>query len=339
MASLRDIADEVSVSVSLVSKVLNNRLGTSGARAEVSQQILDAAQRLGYRKNASAAALQTGRQHAIAVIVHRHGVPGSGLVEDLLAGIADAARLDQQRQIIEFYEDVEDFARIVRSLHHGLVDGLLIAGVRHPSVMDEVVAVQQRQLPVVTILTRPISDTVVNVGMSEDRIMRTATRHLLAQGRRRILHVCSSRHREAGYLAALAEAGVEADPTLIVDLTGNERRYTQAEGVEAVRRAFAAGTAFDAVCAQSDAQATGALHELLRRGVRVPEEVMVTGVDDSPFAKLAFVPLTSVDQRYEQRGRKAVHLLGELMEGRGVSSVNFKPRLAARDSTAGGEAD
>jgi len=335
MTNLQQIADEVNVSVSLVSKVLNKRMGNTGARPELTERIEATAKRLGYRPNANAVALKQGKHQVVAVLIHRHGSPGSGLVEDLLSGIATATRARQQRQSILFYEDVADFSRQAATLEGSSIDGMLISGVRHPSLMDEVVGIQQRGTPVVTVFNRPISDAVPNVGMPDDGIIATSMHHLLALGRRNILHVSSLKDREEGYHRSLVEAGrPPADSGLVYYERGDDTTFVIENGERAVRRAFEQGVAFDAVCAQSDTQALGALHELIRRGRRVPEDVLITGVDDSPFARTAIVPLTTVSQRYEERGRLAVRLLADLIERKPVKSIELEPQLTVRRSTA-----
>ncbi|MEM1213709.1 MAG: LacI family DNA-binding transcriptional regulator [Planctomycetota bacterium] len=339
MPSLQQIADELSVSVSLVSKVLNNRLGTTGARPELAARIHDTAQRLGYRKNLNAAALKAGRQQAIAVLIHRHGSQGSGLVEALLAGISHATRQRHQRQILSFYDGIAEFAEIVHEYHTGMIDGLIVSGVRHPNLMDELLGLHSRGLPIVTVFNRPISDVLPNVGTPDDQIILAAMRHLIALGRRRILHVSSLKDREVGYDLGLKEAGLERDEDLVFYDRGDDNTFVLENGVRAVRRALANNVAFDAVCAQSDTQALGAMHELIRAGKRIPEDIVVTGVDDSPFARLAFVPLTSVDQRYEDRGQQAVELLDRLVRQQPTQSIDFEPVLNVRQSTEPANAD
>lgn len=333
MPSLQQIATELDVSVSLVSKVLNNRLGTTGARPELAKRIIDTAQRLGYRKNMNAAALRAGRQQTIAVLLHRHGSAGSGLIENLLTGISDATRGAGQRQMISFYGDPDSLGVAVRDLHAGSVDGLIVGGVRHPYLMDELSGLHRAGMPVVTVFNRSISDALPNIAMADDAIIELAMQHLIEHGCRRILHVSSLKDREAGYLRAVSDAGLEADPDLIFSDYGGFNTYLPSNGERAVRRAIERGVAFDAVCAQSDTQAIGAMHELLRHGRRCPEDVLITGVDSSPMADYALVPITSVDQRYEERGLLAVQTLGRLIAGKAPEAIRLEPRLVGRLST------
>src|SRR5689334_5501794 len=88
---LRRIAEELGISVSLVSKVLSGRMGTSTATPEMVKAIQQKAEELHYRKNRAAEALVTGRQNVIAVCLHHHGVEGSTIVDEMVNGIAAEA--------------------------------------------------------------------------------------------------------------------------------------------------------------------------------------------------------------------------------------------------------
>lgn len=332
MPSLQDIAEKLQVSPSLVSKVLNNRLGNTGARQELVEKIRATAAELNYRQNVNALALKSGKQQAFAVLIHRCGQPGSAIIESVIQGIASAARIRQQRQWIDFYETIEEFAAIEQRLHSGAIDGLIVAGYRHAELMDDLLAIQKRGVPVVSIFNEPISDAFPNIGMSESAIVEMTTEHLLKLGRRRILHVSSNRFREQGYRRALKNAGIEIDERLCFYETG-DFSFTARNALDAIRRAESLGADFDAICCHSDTQAIGALNEMLRRGRRVPDDVAITGVDNSPLGSLSMVPITSVDQLFEKRGSEAVRVLNELVDGKTPDSVRFDPVLIRREST------
>ena len=80
MASLKDIASELNVSVSLVSKVLNNRMGNTGVTEELAESIRTKAEELNYQRNASALSLRKGRPATIGVFFHNDGESGSSLL-------------------------------------------------------------------------------------------------------------------------------------------------------------------------------------------------------------------------------------------------------------------
>lgn len=335
--SQQRIADELNVHVTLVSKVLNGRMGTSGVSPQLADRIRETARAMGYRKNQNAAALRAGRPQVVGAFIDRRmGSAGSGIIEDLVAGVAQGARDHQQRQIISFYDSVEDFERVARTFHAASVDGLIIAGLPSAELAAQIEEIQKRVVRVVTVFNDDLCPGVANITMSDAQVVYLAAQHLVDRGRRRVLHIGCSPRRTEGYLRALREAGIEPDPALIdIEHVEGELAYTREHGERAVRRALDAAVAFDAICAQSDMQAIGAMYALIRRGVQVPRDVMITGVDDSPLAQQAFIPLTSVNQCFERRGRLAVGLLNTQLDGGARGPVVVEPLLVVRQSTAG----
>ena len=339
--SQKQIAEQLNVHVTLVSKVLNGRMGTSGVSDAMAERIRTTAREMGYRKNANAAALRSGRQQVIAAFIDRRiGAAGSGLIEDLIAGISDATGEFGQRQQISFFKSAQEFSDLARDLHPGAVDGLVMSCARPEGLAAELKRVQRLGIPVVSVYNGGVDPAVPNVEMNNARVIEVATTHLLQRGRRRVLHLSCSRPHEAGYHRALQQAGIPVDPALVrYDYREGQMNFTREQGEDAVRAALAEGVAFDAICAQSDTQAIGAMYALIREGRQIPRQVMITGVDDSPLAQQAFIPLTSVNQGFERRGRQAVALLSRLFSRQSIEPVVLEPRLSVRASTDPDAAD
>ncbi len=120
------------------------------------------------------------------------------------------------------------------------------------------------------------------------------------------------------------------DPTLIYAA----KDFGVSSGELAVQAMDEAGIAFDGVVGQSDHHAIGAMNVLHRTGRRVPEDVKITGVDDSPSCHLSYVPITSVSQEDGPRGAMAVQMLLDRLEGADVKSVWIAPVLHVRGSSS-----
>ena len=338
MVSQKQIADELNVHVTLVSKVLNGRMGTSGVSEVTAQRIRETALEMGYRKNANAAALRSGRQQVIAAFIDRRiGAAGSGLIEGLIAGVCAGTRQLHQRQLINFYNDLDEFKDLASDLHAGAVDGLLVSCARPDGLAVELRRLQASGIPVVTVFNGGVDPEILNINVDNAEVIKVATRHLIERGRRRILHLSCSRSHEAGYFEALKEAGLPVDPALVrYSHQEGGVNFTRDQGEAGIRRALEVGLDFDAVCAQSDTQAVGAMYVLIRNGWRIPEDVMITGVDDSPHAQQAFVPLSSVNQQFEQRGIEAVKALSQMTGKSSARQIRLVPELVARASTEAG---
>lgn len=328
--SLKGVAAELGVSYSLVSKVLSGRLGNTGVRPEVKDAIFKKAEEMNYRPHPLATALKMGRKGAVGVLVHGIGEPGSELAHDVLRGLS--AGLDERglRLWLRFFATDEEFTRQFDQRMRNEVDGLIVVGLPHPEIYDLLLELKKNGLPIVTAFEQKPIAGVPNVAENTKRQCYLTTRHLLERGSRRLVHLKGPLPaRYEGFLAAHAEAGVEVDTRLVVDC-GN---FSVEGGAQAVAELMAAGLEFDGVVAQSDHQALGAVHTLLRRGRRVPEDVRVTGVDDSALCRASMVPLTSATSEMEQVGLTTARLLSRLLEGGEAESVLIEPRLMVRESS------
>jgi len=336
-AGLKQIAEELNVSVSLVSKVLNGRLGTSGAAPEKIDAIKTKAAQIGYQKNLLARALRTGRQDAIAVYVHRHGLPGTAIVDEMMMGIAEEATRLHQRLVIHYYETPEEFHAFMPRVHANAVDGVIIGGLPHRELVSELLDMQAQGLPVVTILDEPLSREFPNIGMDQKEITRRSTLHLIDRGCRRIAHFHARFRQEtpqsddrcAGYRNALAERGLPIDPKLIV----NVHDYVFQEGERAAQRLLDEKIDFDGIVGQTDQHAAGALNLLIRNGKRVPRDVKIIGIDNAPFCEFTYVPLSSVSQEFKMRGTESVRKLMQALDGKPVTSLKVEPVVFQRASS------
>lgn len=333
MAGLAEIAQELNVSPSLISKVLSGRLGTTRVSAKTVRAIKARAEGLNFRQNASASALATGRQNVLGVFVHRMGVAGSGITDAMLGGISAEAVLHRQRLVIHFFESIDRFMEQRASLHRGVMDGLIVGGLNHKELAGILEEVQADGVPVVTVHDIQLNDHFCNVGMDQVEVGLVATRHLIARGCRRIAHIHRIEERLHGYQAALAEAGLPFADELVVKVDD----FEHARGVEALEVLRTRGVAFDGIFAQSDQLAAGAMNALMRGGRRVPQDVKIIGVDDSPFCAFTAVPLSSISQEVFARGRRALQLLVERTASQETNapakSESFAPVLYERDST------
>lgn len=200
-----------------------------------------------------------------------------------------------------------------------------------------------RQLPIVTVGTS--TEGFAGVQVDDAEVGYLATRHLVRLGHRRIafvgldpddiygFNVADDRH--GGYLRALAESGVDADPALTV-LAGFEAAGGEAGFEELlVRAGYEPANLPTAVVAVSDELAIGLIFAARQWGVRVPEDLSVVGVDDHDMAR--YFGLTTVAQPVIEQGRLAASILCDLMAGAPLPDPPVRrmpPGLVVRDSTA-----
>lgn len=327
--TLKDVARELQVSESYVSKVLSGHQGTFGANPARREAVLARAQAMGFKKNRNAAALALGKNATLAVFVHHLGVRGSDIAEDMIRGIAVAATAAEQRLWLTFFEKPEEFVHLCPAVDTHEVDGLIVGGCSHPELTGALVMRIAAGVPVVTIHDQQLDPRLLNVGCDQAEVGAMAAQHLLERGCRRLATLGPALDREQGTRGAVAAAGLALDERLCRRVPD----FCYETGVAAMTELLAAGVPFDGISAHSDQLAVAALHVLLAAGKRVPEDVRIIGVDNSPFCDFTVVPLSSISQGYEERGRRAVRLL--LGQAQGIPSVSTRVSavVVARRST------
>ncbi|MGY1815665.1 LacI family DNA-binding transcriptional regulator [Blastococcus sp. SYSU D00820] len=328
-SSIRDVAAHAGVSVGTVSNVLNRPdLVAAGTRTRV----LDAITALGFVRNESARQLRAGSSRTVGLVVLDIANP---FFTDVARGVEDVVNAAGLALILCNSDDrpAKEAAHL-SVLAEQRVQGVLITPTAE--LTPELEALRARGVPVVLVDRRaPDAD---RCAVATDDVLggRLAAEHLLERGHRRIAFIGGTsglpqiQERRAGVEAAVAEAG-DADLLVLspeeLTVAGGREAAARVIGVPAARRPTAA------VCA-NDLLALGVLQEMVRHGVRVPDEFAIVGYDDIDFAAAAAVPLTSVRKPRAELGRRAAELL--LDEGR-TGHVHqqpvFEPVLVVRESS------
>jgi DNA-binding LacI/PurR family transcriptional regulator len=331
--TLEQVAALARVSRSTVSRVVNDHPKVSpAARASVEAAIAT----LGYVPNAAARSLATRRGGSIALVIRE---PDPRVLEEpffggVLRSIGASLR-EVDLQLLLLVEPADAWQRLERSLTGGLVEGAILLSVHAEDPLPA--RLVDRGLPIV-LSGRPSDHADRLASVDADNVMggRQATEHLLDTGRSRIAVVAGPEDmpvavdRLAGYRAARQEAGHAAD----VALEG-QGDFTRAGGERAARQLLAAAPDLDAVVAPSDLAAVGVLRVLAAAGRAVPDDVAVTGFDDSVVAEVSSPALTSIRQPLDDLGRAMVRLLLEQVDGRSASGerVVLPTELIRRAST------
>ncbi|WP_233580455.1 LacI family DNA-binding transcriptional regulator [Streptomyces triticirhizae] len=302
------IAERAGVSIASVSRVLNGQ----GARRDTTERVRRAAAELGYVPNAVARSLKGGRTRQLTFAIPDIGNP---VYVAMVRAIQEVTKAAGYRLLLHSTDAVaEDELAVLRSLQDRTSDGLILVPIRITEA--HIAALGEAAGPVVVIGSLPDGVPVDSVRADSVAGAALAVRHLHAIGRRRIAFVngpsdtVPGRNRELGYRRALAECGLPYDPELVA-----HTEFGVDAGARAVERLLPARP--DAVFCANDQLALGASHALLARGLRIPDDLAVAGMDDSELAQVGWPPLTSVDLGSSERGRRAAELLLDRLEGPG----------------------
>jgi DNA-binding LacI/PurR family transcriptional regulator len=301
---------------------------------ETKERILAAVEVAGYHKNALVRALRTNRTHMAGIIVPEASL---SFFTDIIMGAEREAQKSNMRCFLcQSHSDSTTLEQHVSDLREYRVDGVLI--VPSSSSIDTAIflSLQEHGVPFV-LIDNPVNGVkAAFVGTENTTAGRLATQHLLALGHRRIACVQGyegswpTRYRYEGYVKALADAGVPLDPDLV--LKGG---FSFEAGQIAVEKLIQAKTPFTAIVTAADAAAIGAIHVLTRHGLRVPQDVSVVGCGNVDMAEMFIPALTTVDQKPEEVGRRAMQLLLQQVNSRELSSqmITIQPSLVVRGST------
>ena len=333
---MADIARLAGVSVSTVSRALS---GSSLINPETRERIATLARSLNYSINTSAQNLRLQKNQTIGVVVpydaqsRQHisdpfflaivGSIADALTDrgyDMLLSRVDAERLDTAASLYDSGKAI-GVVIIGQWRHHDQLNSMAVQGV--PFV------VWGAQLPQQLYCT--VGGDNVGGGLQ-------ATRHLLQQGRRRLLFLGDAQLpevqlRRQGHLQALAEAGIAADPKLELPVP-----FEIIAARAALDRLCASRVRFDGVVACSDLLALQAVQALRATGRQVPRDVAVVGYDDMPLATWSDPPLTTVHQPVTLAGTEIVDALLTLLRGERAAPRVLPVHLVVRDSAPAGGA-
>jgi DNA-binding LacI/PurR family transcriptional regulator len=321
--TIRTVAARAGVSKSLVSLVLQDSPHVSERRRRA---VLDAVAELGYRPDPSARSLAERRTRTVGVVIDDLSNPW---FLPLLEGLRPVLHESALRPLLADGRSEPDAVNAMAELK---VDGLVLVGSVAESALFQVNALGG-SLPTVVAGTRepllPQADVVAN---DDELGARIATRHLLELGHRRITHIVGEgevgRLRRLGYEVEVTAAGI-APVTVQGDWTESTGHRWGAEILRSPERPTA-------VFAANDLSAVGVLAAADEVGLRVPEDLSVVGYDDTVFARLRRVSLTTVDSLSSDVGREAAQVLVSRLAGDDGDPCRrlLAPRLVVRSSTA-----
>jgi LacI family transcriptional regulator len=330
-ATLRDVGARARVDPSIVSRVLAGEdwRVSSSTRGRID----DAVKSLNYVPHRMARALRTGETLTLAMLVPHIGDPA---YFNMMAGAKAAAAA--ANYVVLFADTNDDEVLEAEEVDRlsGRVDGVVSATARRGST--SLSRLRASGMPVV-LLNRRADGSIASVTGQDKYGAMLAVSHLAQLGHTRIAHVSGplsldpSERRRAGYLEAMAEAGLVVDPLWLVESELAEE--TAAATVGAVLR-LGRRRRPTALFASTMPSALGALRELRSRGMDVPGEMSVVGFDDHPLADHLWAPLSTVRMPHVAMGRLAVDRLISLIRGEPIPTetvVTDLPVLALRHST------
>lgn len=326
MATIKDIANELHLSVSTISKGLS---GASDVSDKTRQLILDTAMKMGYipKQNRAGAGLTK-----ICVFIENMGYERiEQFGYDIIVGFKlEAAAKKWDVSIVPLamnQESAYNYDNYMKANHYAA--GFLLGFTLHT---DFIAQMRKTEIPTVLLDNVVYNKNVACVGVDNQQGIYYAVEHLAQLGHKNIAMLNGeiisrvSQERLAGFRLGMEKCGLNVREELVAhgdymaDCAGKFVGYFIREGATAI------------VCA-SDLLAHGVLRELYRMGLRVPEDVSVTGFDDLPLASYTTPALTTIRQNRLAIGKNVCMVMEQIMNGNYVNRLLLMPELVVREST------
>lgn len=326
--TIKDIAKAANVSHSTVSRALK---GHPAISAETTRRIRQLADDMGYTPSAVAQSLLARHTHTIGMVVTTIADP---FYVRVVEGVEQVAQeMDYSLFLSASHNNSDAELAVVETFHRRRVDAIIVSSSRVGSVYSS--RLDRIKIPIVLINNQEEGDYLYSVSADDIQGARLATSHLIKQGHRRIAYVetahrpRSNRRRGNGYRAALEEAGLTFQPTLVFPATRNNDFE---QGQSALADILARGAT--AVFCYNDITAIGLMSACRRTGISVPADLSIIGFDDIDVAMYVTPNLTTIHQPRFQLGQQAMRMALNLLEGCTVQNRKLTCQLIVRESTA-----
>ncbi len=317
--TIHDIAKQLNISASTVSRALKNNPIISEKTRKL---IKKTAEEMGYRPNVLAASFRTKKTNTIGVIVpliNRH------FFSSVISGIEDIAYKNGFTVTISQSNDkIEKEVKIAHTLFANRVDGLILSLGMETKSFEHLKLFTDRKIPLV------LFDRVTNEIDTHKIIVDDfggayrATKHLIENGARKIAHIGGPqtiniyKSRQKGFIAALNDAGLKTDKSLIFNGT-----MTQNDGVKALKTLRKNNKLPDAVFCANDTTALGIIIYLKEVGIKLPDEIAIVGFSNEPFSEVVTPSISTIKQPGFLMGQKAAKLVINQINNK-TSDTNFE---------------
>lgn len=327
MVTIKDIANKAKVAPSTVSNVLN---GTKYVTDDVRDRVLSAVDELGYSPNLVARSLKTKQTNTVGVVVP--DLTNAFFIEIVNAIEAYLYERNYSILVCCTRENKQKERKYLLNLAQRGIDGLIFLG----TGLNSAQLLTNISIPIV-LIDRMISNQFSSISIDNELGGYIGTNHLIERGSRKIAFLLgplvfkTNLDRLQGYQKALTENSAIYDNTLIVQC----KHVTYEDGWNALKQLDFDGIEYDAVFAASDFLAVGALKYLLKKNIRVPEQVRLVGFDGIPITEIFTPSITTVSQPKTIMGEKAAQIIINMIKNKneGRSTKMYRPELIIRDTS------
>lgn len=330
--TIHDLAKELSLSASTVSRALNNHPGIG---AKTKKTVKKLAKERGYRPNTLAASLRTKQSNTLGVIVPRIDRP---FISSLISGIENAAQKAGYQIIITQSNDKFELEqKNVQALYNSRISALIVSLAMSTHDYEHFDLFKDNNIPIVFVDRIPTLNKVEKVHINNFKAAFEATEHLIQQGCKRIAHLGGANHqqiyedRKSGYLAALKKNSLEVDEDLILEAIV----LSIEEGEKMVNQLFNLERPPDGIFCANDRSAVSAIRVAKERGIKIPNDLAIIGFNNDPVCEIIEPALSSIYHPAKEMGKIVVeHILAKVEgEEEGKNRIVLDTHLIVRTSS------
>lgn len=331
--TIYDIAEKLNIAASTVSRGLQD---SPEIGKKTKKKIFETAETMGYHVNHYARRLRQQQSHTIGVIVHRLN---SNFVTSVLAGIEKVTTEAGYDLLIA--NSSESYTKEVgnaKNLFHKRVDGLIVSLSFETMDLDHFKPFTEKDIPVLFFDRVEQDDHSTVVVIDNVKCGYIATKHLIEQGCKRIIHITSGLNRNVyaqrfkGYRKALAENELPftQDMLIIGDLS-------EKTGIDAALQMMKMKPMPDGAFFTSDFMASMCIRTLNENGVSVPDDIAIVGFNNDPIGKIVEPTLTTINYPGEDMGeiaaRNLINHLNGLTNISQTNTITVRSELIVRKSS------
>jgi len=326
--TLDDVAKKAGVSTATVSRCLN---GPEKVSKNTRQRVMEAVEILGYTPNFAARVMAARRTFTIGAIIPT--MDNAIFARGLQAFQEELGQMGYNLLVSSSAYDPKREEEQIRSLVARGADGLLLIG--HDRAASVYEYLENQNVPVLAAWSFIEGERIPSIGFDNRKAMFALAEEVIRLGHQKIAMISGkiegndrARLRLAGLRDAVAAHGLDPSDVCVV-----ERPYGVEDGTQAFEEVMSCHPKVSVVMCGNDVLAVGAVRGAQRMGLKVPDDISITGFDDIELAQIISPPLTTVHVPHREMGRKAARELVNMVERKSTGqSVDLQTAITKRNS-------
>lgn len=319
MVTIKDVARLSGVSISTVSRVINDSKPVS---PEVRKRVLKIIEETGYKPNDVARSLVTRRSYLIGVIINNLA---HSYVADIVRGIEEIGKMyDYDILLCSSYFSKDAQKKYLQLLDRKQAEGIFLVGYDFD---DEIISLAKSLNKPCVYFTKNVKDNMTHITIDNISAAYEATNYMIKQGREKIAFISDfedkatvEQDKITGYKKALEDNGLKIENENVFVANGRRYHHSYGIGSELLEKI----DKIDAILCSNDELAIGAMNFLLDNNVNIPEDVSIMGFGNIKEGKFVRPQLTTIGEPFYDYGAVGMRMLIKTIKGEKQNSNEFE---------------